>query len=130
LVAPSGPGALDAATLGLAAVLHALGDPVRLELVRALAADGELTCAPPGMDVPKSTLSNHWRILREAGLTVTVRDGRHRRMSLRRDDLEVRFPGLLAVVLEGAPPAQAPRSLPALCAHPASAPPRPVLYYL
>jgi DNA-binding transcriptional ArsR family regulator len=120
----------DAATLGLAAVLHALGDPVRLELVRALAADGELTCAPPGMDVPKSTLSNHWRILREAGLTATVRDGRHRRMSLRRDDLEVRFPGLLAVVLEGAPPAQAPRSLPALCAHPASAPPRPVLYYL
>jgi DNA-binding transcriptional ArsR family regulator len=103
----------DAATFDLAAVLHALGDPVRLELVRALAAGGELTCAPPGMDVPKSTLSNHWRILREAGLTVTVRDGRHRRMSLRRDDLEVRFPGLLAVVLEDAPPGQALRSLPA-----------------
>ena len=102
----------DAATFDLAAVLHALGDPVRLELVRALAVVGELTCAPPGMDVPKSTLSNHWRILREAGLTVTVRDGRHRRMSLRRDDLEGRFPGLLAVVLEGAPSMRAPRSLP------------------
>ena len=102
----------DAATFDLAAVLHALGDPVRLELVRALAVVGELTCAPPGMDVPKSTLSNHWRILREAGLTVTVRDGRHRRMSLRRDDLEGRFPGLLAVVLESAPSMQAPRSLP------------------
>jgi DNA-binding transcriptional ArsR family regulator len=89
--------------LDLAAVLHALGDPVRLELVRALAADGELTCAPAGMDVPKSTLSNHWRILREAGLTVTVRDGRHRRMSLRRDDLEERFPGLLMVILGDAP---------------------------
>jgi DNA-binding transcriptional ArsR family regulator len=109
----------DAATFDLAAVLHALGDPVRLELVRALSAVGELTCAPPGMDVPKSTLSNHWRILREAGLTATVRDGRHRRMSLRRDDLEVRFPGLLAVVLEGAQSAQGPRSLPAPCAHPA-----------
>jgi len=93
----------DAATLDLAAVLHALGDPVRLELVRALATAGELTCAPPGMDVPKSTLSNHWRILREAGLTVTVRDGRHRRMSLRRDDLEERFPGLLTVILGDAP---------------------------
>jgi DNA-binding transcriptional ArsR family regulator len=99
----------DPATFDLAAVLHALGDPVRLELVRALATAGELTCAPSGMDVPKSTLSNHWRILREAGLTVTVRDGRHRRMSLRRDDLEVRFPGLLAVVLEGTAPTQAPR---------------------
>jgi DNA-binding transcriptional ArsR family regulator len=98
----------DAAAFDLAEVLHALGDPVRLELVRALAVVGELTCAPPGMDVPKSTLSNHWRILREAGLTVTVRDGRHRRMSLRRNDLEGRFPGLLAVVLEGAPSVQAP----------------------
>jgi DNA-binding transcriptional ArsR family regulator len=102
----------DAATFDLSAVLHALGDPVRLGLVRALAVVGELTCAPPGMDVPKSTLSNHWRILREAGLTVTVRDGRHRRMSLRRDDLEGRFPGLLAVVLESASSMQAPRSLP------------------
>ena len=93
----------DSATFDLAAVLHALGDPVRLELVRALATAGELTCAPSGMDVPKSTLSNHWRILREAGLTVTVRDGRHRRMSLRRGDLEERFPGLLTVILGGAP---------------------------
>jgi DNA-binding transcriptional ArsR family regulator len=93
----------DAATFDLAAVLHALGDPVRLGLVRALATTGELTCAPPGMDVPKSTLSNHWRILREAGLTVTVRDGRHRRMSLRRDDLEDRFPGLLMIILGDAP---------------------------
>lgn len=114
----------NSATFDLAAVLHALGDPVRLELVRALAAAGELTCAPTGMDVPKSTLSNHWRILREAGLTVTVRDGRHRRMSLRRDELEVRFPGLLAVVIEGMLSTQAPRSLPALCAHPARAPVR------
>jgi DNA-binding transcriptional ArsR family regulator len=50
-------------------VLHALGDPVRLELVHHLALGGESTCPPAGMDVPKSTLSNHWRILREAGLT-------------------------------------------------------------
>jgi DNA-binding transcriptional ArsR family regulator len=120
----------DAATLDLAAVLHALGDPVRLELVRALATAGELTCAPPGLDVPKSTLSNHWRILREAGLTATVRDGRHRRMSLRRDDLEVRFPGLLAVVLKDAWSTQALPALPALWAHPGSAPSRPVFYYL
>jgi hypothetical protein len=38
-----------------------------------------------------------------SGEPITVRDGRHRRMSLRRDDLEERFPGLLTVILGGAP---------------------------
>lgn len=87
------------ADLDLAVVLHALGDPVRLELARRLAADEEVTCAPAGLRVPKSTLSNHWRILREAGITSTTVDGRHRRVRLRSADLEERFPGLLAVVL-------------------------------
>jgi DNA-binding transcriptional ArsR family regulator len=96
-------------------------------------AGGVLPLTWPGkpvVSVPKSTLSNHWRILREAGLTATVRDGRHRRMSLRRDDLEVRFPGLLAVVLKDAWSTQALPALPALWAHPGSAPSRPVFYYL
>jgi DNA-binding transcriptional ArsR family regulator len=88
--------------LDLAQVLHALGDPVRLELVRRLNGDGEITCAPAGMEIPKSTLSNHWRILREAGLTTTVADGRSRRMSLRRADLDQRFPGILAAILSAA----------------------------
>jgi DNA-binding transcriptional ArsR family regulator len=89
-----------AADFNIAYVLHALGDPVRLELVRRLCADGEITCAPSGLDIPKSTLSNHWRILREAGITTTVADGRTRRMSLRRTDLDSRFPGLIDVVLQ------------------------------
>jgi DNA-binding transcriptional ArsR family regulator len=83
----------------LAAVLHALGDPVRLALVRRMAADGESACSPDGMDVPRSTLSNHWRILREAGITETRRAGKARLMTLRRTDLDARFPGLLAAVL-------------------------------
>jgi DNA-binding transcriptional ArsR family regulator len=87
-------------TLDLPAILHALGDPVRLELVRRLAESGEITCAPAGMDIPKSTLSNHWRILREAGLTTTVIDGRNRRMRLRAEELGQRFPGLLPVILD------------------------------
>jgi DNA-binding transcriptional ArsR family regulator len=91
------------AGLDLALVLHALGDPVRLDLVRHLVAEGETTCAPPGLRVPKSTLSNHWRILREAGLTTTVADGRQRRMTLRTAELDQRFPGLLAVVLAALP---------------------------
>jgi DNA-binding transcriptional ArsR family regulator len=88
--------------LDLALVFHALGDPVRLELVRRLAGQGEITCAPDGLDIPKSTLSNHWRILREAGLTSTVVAGRTHRMRLRTADLEDRFPGLLGTVLRAA----------------------------
>ncbi|GAB2584741.1 hypothetical protein GCM10027168_16900 [Streptomyces capparidis] len=88
--------------LELAAVLHALGDPVRLALVRRMAEDGECTCSPPGVDVPRSTLSNHWRILREAGLTHTRRAGKARVMTLRHEELATRFPGLLAAVLGNA----------------------------
>ncbi|MGW2543556.1 ArsR/SmtB family transcription factor [Kitasatospora sp. NPDC001574] len=80
-------------------VLHALGDPVRLELVRRMAADGECACSPKGRAVPRSTLSNHWRILREAGLTHTRADGKARIMSLRHGPVEAAFPGLLAAVL-------------------------------
>jgi len=85
----------------LATVLHALGDGVRLDLVRRMAADGECQCSPPDLDVPRSTLSNHWRILREAGVTETRVLGKARCMSLRWGELEGRFPGLLGVVLEG-----------------------------
>jgi hypothetical protein len=67
--------------------------------VPLVADNGDIRAHDP---VGGHALSNHWRILREAGLTVTVRDGRHRRMSLRRDDLEERFPGLLTVILDAA----------------------------
>lgn len=91
----------DGTETDLATVLHALGDPVRLELVRRMAEDGESACSPDGVDAPRSTLSNHWRILREAGITETRRVGKARLMSLRRTDLDTRFPGLLAAVLAG-----------------------------
>ncbi|WP_225823732.1 ArsR/SmtB family transcription factor [Streptomyces naphthomycinicus] len=90
---------LDHTDRDLAVVLHALGDPVRLALVRRMAEHGESACSPDGMDVPRSTLSNHWRILREAGITRTRREGKARLMTLRRADLDTRYPGLLAVVL-------------------------------
>ncbi|GAA2775494.1 ArsR/SmtB family transcription factor [Streptomyces showdoensis] len=84
----------------LATVMHALGDPVRLELVRRLAAEGETTCSPEGLTVPRSTLSNHWRILREAG-AITVRvSGKTRLVTLRRAELDARFPLLLRAVLD------------------------------
>ncbi|WP_040805264.1 ArsR/SmtB family transcription factor [Nocardia concava] len=85
--------------MDLVAVLHALGDPVRLELVRAMASGDEVSCSPAHLTVPRSTLSNHWRILREAGLTDTRAEGKARFMTLRRAELDRCFPGLLAAVL-------------------------------
>lgn len=88
-------------SLTLAPVLHALGDRVRLELVRRAVANPESTCSvlADGLDVPLSTLTNHWRILREAGLISMTVDGRHRRIRVRTDDLRDRYPGLLDPIL-------------------------------
>lgn len=84
----------------LVAALHALSDPCRLFIVRRLAEGGELSCsAATRHDVPKSTLSNHFRILREAGLVHTRSAGRDHLNTLRRDEFDRRFPGLLDAVL-------------------------------
>lgn len=86
--------------VALAAALHALADPARLAIVRRLAADGELSCSAAGcMGVPKSTLSNHFKILRGAGLIRTRSAGRDHLSTLRRDEFDDRFPGLLDTVL-------------------------------
>jgi DNA-binding transcriptional ArsR family regulator len=85
--------------LSLPGVLHALSDPIRLEIVRALRVEAELFCGELDVPVSKSTLSHHLKVLRDAGLTRTRADGVHRFVSLRRDDLEARFPGLLTCVL-------------------------------
>ncbi len=82
------------------AVFHALSDPVRLQIVRALAACGDAqACGTLGLSVSKSTASHHFRVLREAGVIVQHEDGRKRLNELRRDDLEARFPGRLATVV-------------------------------
>ena len=84
----------------LATALHALADPCRLAIVRRLASGRELSCSAAAChDVPKSTLSNHFRILRSAGLIHTRSAGRDHLSTLRRDEFEARFPGLLGIVL-------------------------------
>jgi DNA-binding transcriptional ArsR family regulator len=80
-------------------VLHALSDPVRLQIVRALADREEQSCSAVESSVSKSTLSHHFKVLREAGITHTRVNGTHRYVSLRRAELEARFPGLLGSVL-------------------------------
>jgi DNA-binding transcriptional ArsR family regulator len=91
----------------LSDVLHALSDPVRLNIVRHLAEHPNQTCGALDNGLAKSTLSHHLKVLRESGLTQTEVDGTQRLVSLRVDELEVRFPGLLDSVLQAAGAPQA-----------------------
>jgi DNA-binding transcriptional ArsR family regulator len=90
----------------LPAVLHALSDPQRLHIVRELAGDSEpRPCGTIELAVTKSTMTHHFRVLREAGVIRQERHGTTKLTSLRRQDLDARFPGLLDAVLSSAPAA-------------------------
>lgn len=80
-------------------VLSALGNPLRLQIVRMLADTGERNCGSIISGVSKSTLTHHWRVLRDAGVIWQKPAGRENLLSLRLDDLDTRFPGLLSAVL-------------------------------
>ena len=87
----------DIATVTMVDVLRAVADPIRLQIVQTL-ADGR----PHGkcgehwdFGVHKSTMTHHFRTLRQAGLTRTVVTGRTHTVELRRDELDARFPGLI-----------------------------------
>ena len=82
--------------------MYALGDPVRLEIVKCLAMEKELPCAAIDVCVAKSTLSHHFKILRESGVIYCRKQGTQHMNSLRREDLAERFPGLLEAVLRAA----------------------------
>ena len=88
--------------LALAAVLHALSDPIRLRIVSGLAAGVPRTCKSFDLPVTKSTCTHHFKVLREAGVIRQRLEGTTRLSTLRRDDLEQRFPGLLESVLRAA----------------------------
>ncbi|MGI8648366.1 MAG: transcriptional regulator [Acidimicrobiales bacterium] len=86
--------------LDLATILRTVGDPVRLEIVRLLADGRPRMCSEfsSALGLPPSTSSHHLRLLREAGVTRTRAEGTLRLISLRRDDLDELFPGLLDVL--------------------------------
>jgi DNA-binding transcriptional ArsR family regulator len=83
----------------LTEVLHALSDPLRLQVAKRLTEDHECSCSRLGVSVSKSTLSHHLKVLREAGITHTRVVGTTRMVSLRAAELEERFPGVLDSVL-------------------------------
>ena len=92
--------AVTGAPIPLEDVLAALSDPVRMRIVRALAEESEgLACGTLNLPVTKSTASHHFKVLREAGIIDQEMRGRTRHNTLRRDDLERDYPGLLELVL-------------------------------
>jgi DNA-binding transcriptional ArsR family regulator len=94
---------MTTATVGsvtFAEVMAALSDPVRLQIVRTLAAEDEgRACGTFGLPVTKSTASHHFKVLREAGLIEQEMRGRTRHTTLRREHVEREYPGLLDLVL-------------------------------
>lgn len=83
----------------LTQVLYALSDPVRLGVVRQLSSQGQATCSALDGGRPKSSMSHHFKVLREGGLVFTRTDGPAHLNELRREEMDERFPGLLDAVL-------------------------------
>ncbi|MCX4403422.1 helix-turn-helix domain-containing protein [Streptomyces sp. NBC_01764] len=83
-------------------LLGALSDPTRLGIVRVLSDGAERGWGQLRAPVAKSTLSHHLKVLREAGVTRTRQDGTRCFVTLRRDSLDARFPGLLPALLSAA----------------------------
>ena len=82
-------------------VMHALSDPARVAIVRALLrAEGPLTCGDITGDKPKSSMSHHFKALRNAGILEIRIDGKEHRNRLRTPELERRFPGLTKVIFK------------------------------
>ena len=80
-------------------VLAALGNPLRLAVVQVIAQGGEHHCNAVLPQVSKSTMTHHYRVLRESGVAYQSHVGREYKLSLRREDLDARFPGLLDSIL-------------------------------
>lgn len=85
--------------LELTSVLYALSDAVRLKIVSSLTDNNEIACGYFDIDMAKSSLSHHFRVLRNAGVITTRKEGTASLNRLRKTDLEQRFPGLLKSVL-------------------------------
>jgi DNA-binding transcriptional ArsR family regulator len=86
--------------VSLAVVMQALSDPCRVSIVRALlsAKGKELACADIKLEISKATRSHHFDVLRDAGVIASRCEGTKCMTSLRRRELDHRFPGLLKLI--------------------------------
>ncbi|MCB5191136.1 helix-turn-helix domain-containing protein [Methylobacillus arboreus] len=87
----------------LEGILGALADPMRLRIMKSLMGnEGCMSCseAAPCPNIAKSTLSHHFRILREAGLIHTAKKGVENRNIVRTEEINQLFPGLLDLILK------------------------------
>ncbi|MCQ8783901.1 ArsR/SmtB family transcription factor [Mangrovibrevibacter kandeliae] len=87
------------------AILHALSDPDRAAIFLKVAGAGMVeACSAVGTVgdrvIPKSSLSSHFKVLREAGLIHSERHGVEMRNTVRCDEVNARFPGLLAAIMD------------------------------
>ncbi len=85
-------------------ILHALSDPVRVQIFTEIArGKGSQTCSAflelDDRTIPKSTLSQHFKALREAGLITSERRGVEMHNTSRCDEINTRFPGLLPAIM-------------------------------
>jgi len=82
-------------------IMYALADPTRLEIVALLANAGkQMTCGEINLNRPKSSMSHHFKILRAAGLVETLIEGTEHMNSLRVEEIEQKFPGVLNAVIK------------------------------
>ncbi|WP_045300067.1 ArsR/SmtB family transcription factor [Saccharothrix sp. ST-888] len=94
----------DVEEIDLLDVLHALADPTRMTIVQTLWAEPERACGTFPVDVAPSTLSHHFKVLRESGVIRQRGEANRRLNELRRDELQARFPGVLDAILAAAGP--------------------------
>lgn len=86
----------------LDAVLAALSDQKRRHVVREflkIEKGAERHCSAFGLNLSRAATSHHFKTLREAGLIWQTDLGNRSVAHLRYDEIEQRFPGLLAIVL-------------------------------
>ncbi len=84
----------------LTGILSALGDPVRLQIVSELYHCNQKCCGGFGIELSKSTLTHHFRTLRDAGIINVRCDGTQRMITLRKDELNKKYPGLLVSIIK------------------------------
>jgi DNA-binding transcriptional ArsR family regulator len=82
----------------LSLLFYALSDPARLEIIRGLMEEEEVSCGACKSSLSKSTMSHHFKVLREAGFIQRREEGKVHFISLRQKEIETRLPGLLSLL--------------------------------